>query len=476
MASLAASPVLVGAVTTLVTIVAVFLAYNANRGLPFVPTYDLRAELPNAANLVVGNEVRVGGARIGTVDSIVPVRRPDGSTRAVISMKLERAVEELPDDSTLMVRPRSALGLKYVEVNTGRSPRGFEAGDTIPVSNARPDPVEVDEVLSTFDQRTRIASRRNLVAFGDALTGRGDDLNAAIAAFRPLLSRLQPVASNLADPRTGLARFFRELGDAAGEAAPVAEQQAALFRNLATTFTALAGVADPFIQETISRSPPTLDRAIADFPRQRPFLRNVTALARELQPGAAALPSTAPALADALEAGRVTLREAPDLNARLASAFRALERFATDPNVPRGIRRLAATFASLRPTLRFLTPAQTVCNYGTLFFRNAASHLSEGDDRGTWQRFIIISVPGGRNSEGGPSRAPGNGPAVENHLHSNPYPNTAAPGQPRECEAGNEDYVVGRTLIGNQAGNQGAVTDGQLGRRSEGAASGGGGR
>ena len=30
---------LIGAATTLVVIVAVFLAYNANNGLPFVPTY-----------------------------------------------------------------------------------------------------------------------------------------------------------------------------------------------------------------------------------------------------------------------------------------------------------------------------------------------------------------------------------------------------------------------------------------------------
>ena len=39
--SIAANPVLIGAATTLVVIVGVFLAYNANNGLPFVPTYDL---------------------------------------------------------------------------------------------------------------------------------------------------------------------------------------------------------------------------------------------------------------------------------------------------------------------------------------------------------------------------------------------------------------------------------------------------
>ena len=38
--SLAASPTLVGAVTVLVVVVAVFLSYQANQGLPFVPTYQ----------------------------------------------------------------------------------------------------------------------------------------------------------------------------------------------------------------------------------------------------------------------------------------------------------------------------------------------------------------------------------------------------------------------------------------------------
>ena len=64
-AALAASPVLVGAVTVLVTIVAVFLSYNATSGLPFVPTYDLNANLPNAQQLVRGFEVRIGDSGQG---------------------------------------------------------------------------------------------------------------------------------------------------------------------------------------------------------------------------------------------------------------------------------------------------------------------------------------------------------------------------------------------------------------------------
>ena len=94
--SIVASPVLVGAVTVLIVLVAVFLAYNANNGLPFVPTYDVWAQLPGGANLVKGNEVRVGGFRVGVVDKIEPRVRPGAAQddRAV-HMKLDKSIEPL---------------------------------------------------------------------------------------------------------------------------------------------------------------------------------------------------------------------------------------------------------------------------------------------------------------------------------------------------------------------------------------------
>jgi hypothetical protein len=244
----------------------------------------------------------------------------------------------------------------------------------------------------------------------------------------------------------------------------VAETQASLFVNLDTTFTALASVARPFIQESISNSPPAEDAAIRGFPQQRPFIRNTAALFRELKPGVRVLPASAPLLADALEIGTDTLARTPEFNARLEDVFIALKNFTEEPLVEPGIERLNETVESLRPTLAFVTPAQTVCNYATLWFRNISSLLSVGDQNGTWQRFINIVTPAGPNNEGGPSSAPANGggPGNANYLHSNPYPNTAAPGQTRECEAGNEVFHVGRQVIGNVPGNQGTETDGQV--------------
>jgi len=458
-AGIAGNPVLIGAATILVVLVAVFLAYNANKGLPFVPTYELKAEVPSAANLVVGNDVRIGGSRVGFVGAIDAERRDDGSTIAVLTLTMERSVSPLPRDSTLIIRPRSALGLKYVEITRGKDARGYDDGATIPIASATPTPVEFDEVLSMFDDATRRAAAENTTGFGDAFAGRGESINTAIGAFRPLLRDIVPVAQNLSSPETNLRRFFGELGDTAAIVAPAAEAQAQLFVNLDTTFAALREVARPFIQDSITGGVPALDAAIRSFPIQRPFLRNTELLMRELQPGARALRTYAPTIADALEEGVKVLPRTPPFNRRLASLLEELQRFAEDPQVPRGLRATTNALNELQPPLAFLTPAQTKCNYVTLFFRNVASHLSEGDRNGTWQRFIIVPTPQGPNNEGSPSSGPANGPTEPNHLHTNPYPNTASPGQPKECEAGNEPYLRGRTVIGNVPGTQQDTTE-----------------
>jgi virulence factor Mce-like protein len=457
---IAGNPVLIGAATVLVIVVAVFLAYNANAGLPFVPTYTVKAELPSGANLVAGNDVRIGGSRVGAVDKISARQRKNGSTIAIVTMKLEKDVGPLPKDTTVLVRPRSALGLKYVELTRGKQSGGYKDGGTIPLRNATPQAVELDQVLNMFDDRTREAARVNTLGFGDALAGRGESINTAIGAFRPLLRDIIPVARNLTAPDTHLTRMFQTLADTTALLAPVAETQASLFRNLNTTMAALAEVARPYIQDSITTARPALDSAIRNFPIQRPFLHNTQVLFHDLRPGVRALRTAAPALSQALVIGTPTLRKSVALNRRLKPLLRELQTFSEDPMVSRGLRSATDTLAALRPTLRFVAPTQTQCNYVTEWFRNVSSLLSEGDSNGTWQRFIIVPTPNGPNSEGVQAAKPANGPTVDNHLHTDPYPNAAAPGQPKECEAGNEPYVAGKTITANAPGLQAAHTEG----------------
>jgi virulence factor Mce-like protein len=464
------NPTVIGALAVLITILAVFLAYNANNGLPFVQSYRLTAQVPNAAALVPGNEVRIGGVRVGIVESITPVAHKDGTYSADLAMKLDKTVEPLPEDSTVIIRSRSALGLKYVQIVRGTSDQGYAAGSVLPLSAARPEPVEFDQLLSTFDEPTQKNIQENLTEFGNALAGRGPDINAAIGALKPLLPRLERVMRNISDPQTGIGPFFTALEQTSAAVAPVAQTQAQMFVDLDTTLAAFADVARPYLQETISKTPVTLATASDTLPRIRPFLVNSRKLFVDLQPGTAAAAVSADTIASALRVGVPVLRATPQLNDQLPPTAASLRRFNDDSDVRQGIGRLIDLSESLGPALKFIAPSQSVCNYATLLFRNAADATSKGNANGNWQRANAINSPSGPNNEGGPSSAPANGGgdpsdplSRANFLHVNPYPNTAAPSQdPIECEAGNEPYAIGQKVIGNVPGNQGIRTEDQI--------------
>ena len=204
-----------------------------------------------------------------TTQGISPEVDPEtGETFAMLDLKLDPDVEPLPEDSTMIVRARSALGLKYLELVPGDSSEGFAAGSVVPREAARPEPVDIDDFLETFDEPTQVAIQANLVEFGNAVAGRGPDLNAALGELPATLRYLEPVAENLSAPETRFDRFIAGISAAAAEVAPVAEQQAEMFVNLDTTFTALARVA-PSIQETIVETPPTFAAATEGEERGR---------------------------------------------------------------------------------------------------------------------------------------------------------------------------------------------------------------
>jgi virulence factor Mce-like protein len=461
-AGLTASPTMVGALTVMVVVLAVFLAYNANNGLPFVPAYRVSVLVPNADTLVPGNEVRIGGVRVGAVESIEPEISENGDLSAKLDLKLDEDANPIPVDSTLIVRSRSALGLKYLEIDQGKSDEGFVEGSIIPLSAATPQPVELDTVLNTFDKPTQAAIQQNLMEFGDAVAGRGPTLNAAIGRLPGVLEVLQPVAHNLSSPRTDLAGFINALGATAAEVAPVAEDQARAFIGLDTTFTALAEVARPFIEESITEGVPTEETAIETLPRIRTLLANTTGLFDDLLPAATSLRKNSPTIANSLEIGAPVLAKSAQLNEQLAPTFESLLGLNNDTGARLGISAATLATDELGPLISFIAPAQTVCNYGALLAGNLTGVFTGGNDLGAWQRFIVFDVPKGPNNEGSPSSTFANGGGDgKNFLHSNPYPNTAAPGQTNECEAGNEEFIPNKAVIGNVPGNQGILTRGQ---------------
>ena len=431
---------MVGAVTVLITIVAVFLAYNANNGLPFVPTYRVSVVVPNAARLVKNNEVRIGGARVGVVESIDTTRVSPGQVAntateqgapvgtaaqasnnpnqtccvaAELNLKLDKSASPIPEDSIFRVRYKSTFGLKYLEITRGvgkPAPEGYvfdgldDSGscrlptDPATFASSIPDSAkngcfqkqtEFDAINNTFDTKTRSNVRKNLVGFGGAFAGRGASLNEAISALRPLFVNLKPVSEVLADPHTQLRRFIEALGRTARIVAPVAVQQAELFRNASVAFAAIAS--DPgALQASISEAAPLLTEGPSLLRRERPFLTEFAELSRRLNPGVRDLRISIPTLNAAITTGTPVLNSTPPINHKLAGVLVSLKKLVQQPSTKTSIQRLQETFDTAKPLAKWVAPAQTVCNYWNYFFTMLPEHLSERDQIGFQQRIALV--------------------------------------------------------------------------------------
>ncbi|HWJ49452.1 MAG TPA: MlaD family protein, partial [Solirubrobacteraceae bacterium] len=382
--SLASNPLLIGAVTTLILVVAVFLSYNANNGLPFVPTYNIKVELPEGAGLQPSNQVRIAGSRVGVVSSLtIHQDKGTGRVSAIANLKLEK----------------------------GHSSATIRAGHTIPVSQTT-EPVNIDELFNMFDKKTRTAIKVNTNNFGDGLAGRGLGLNNTIAALRPLVTKAIPVLHNLALPKTGLAQLFEGLDRAASQTANVANANAEGWSDADTFFTAWASVTKSLEEATVG-GPASLEQATYSLPHEAPFLEKAATFMHLLRPGASALRAVAPHLGHAFAEGAVNLKAATALNARLAESAEAFAAFAQNPLVTLGLEDFTQTLQIANPLLAGFAPIQAQCNYVTLAFRNLASMETENIGVGTVVRAAPVLAPSGPNNEGFPSSAPANGGSTE---------------------------------------------------------------
>jgi virulence factor Mce-like protein len=445
--SVFANPVLVGAVAVLVILVAVFLAYDANQGLPFVPTRELKVDIADGSNLVPGNDVREGGYRIGIVSSVDPILLPGGQTAAQLTLQLSASRGKVPIDSQITVLSKSALGLKYVDLIKGQSSDVYPEGATMPISQTKV-PVQLDQIFDTFNDPTRTAIQQDLVGFGDTFAARGSSLNETIQSLPPLLGHLRPVTQYLAAPPTELMRALDSLNRFMSTVSPVAQTNAQLFTDMATTFHAISQ-SPPNLEATIAQSPSTLQVSTASLKTQQPVLADLTTLGQNLAPATAQLPPTLPVLDPAIEAGTQTLARSPVLNANLQQAMGALKTLALAPGTNVALNALVSTVNTLNPMVRYLGPYQTVCNDWNYMWTYLADVVSERTSFGFAQRGMLMSAdplqPNNPASE--PATAPVNGGGPDLPIGGNAYFHGQVYGAAvdnnglADCESGQRGYV-----------------------------------
>ena len=199
---------------------------------------------------------------------------------AEATLKLDKKAGDVPVDSPVAIRPRSVLGLKYVEL-TARDDRSARSrdGDTLPVAQAtRPGRARpVPEHLRRAHAR-RLAARTSR-GFGDALRLPRRGLNETIEDAPRFLAHLEPVMRRAGRPRHA-ARAASSASSATPRASsrPVADRYAHGFTAGGGHVRGVVARPRPRSRQTIEKSAPTLTPGIRVLPRAAPVPRRPRAL------------------------------------------------------------------------------------------------------------------------------------------------------------------------------------------------------
>ena len=439
----ASSPILVGAVTVLVVIVAVFLAYNANNGLPFVSTYNLKARVPNADALVKGNEVRIGGVRVGIVKSVVPVQLEQrrGRRRTLAQPRQERrtAAGRLDDHDPAEVgarpqvppgHPRQLLQGLRRRRNDPAHRRQAGTGRHRPVlrhvrqADPRRDPPEPGR-LRQRPRRPRPAAERS----DRRPAARSSSTASRCCARSSHRAPTSPASGGRS--RTSRRRSPRSPRPRRASSSPSTAPSPPSPASPAPTSRKRSKKA----RRRSTRSTPTCRRCA---PSSSDSGRFFTAL----QPGAKALAETSPMIAESLHAGVPALNASPVLNNQLQPTAEALVDFQEAPGVFNGLDLLTDTNKLLKPGAELhRAGADRSATTSTLAFRNLANASERRQRaRATGSTSSPSSRRKGRTARAARPRRPANGPETRQiTFTTTPTRKPRAPGQRTSLRSGQRE-------------------------------------
>ena len=176
---------------------AVLVGVTLSGRAPGGPADDYHAIFANASNLVAGDEVRVAGIRVGTVDKLSIM----DENQVLVTFSAQRTVG-LTAGTHAAVKYKNLVGDRYLELTAGDG-RKLVADGTIPVSQTAP-ALDLDALFNGFkpllaalspDQVNRVSTELVTVLQGEG--GTVDDLLAALASVTSTLADRDQVIGDL---------------------------------------------------------------------------------------------------------------------------------------------------------------------------------------------------------------------------------------------------------------------------------------
>jgi phospholipid/cholesterol/gamma-HCH transport system substrate-binding protein len=359
-------------------------------------TYEVKIPFDEATQLAQQSDVRISGVNVGKVQTIE--LSPNGK-EALATAAIDDRYAPLPASTRAMLRTKTLLGETYIELTPG-SRQGPEPADgaTLPAANVA-ESVQLDEIFRTFNGKTRAAFQEWMRESAVAINGQGQNLSYALGSLEPTFTELDKLFRVLDSQRLAVGQ---------------------LFRNGATTFTALRGQegelanlirsSDAVFSTTAARNrdiealfrafPTFLDESRLTFSQLKGFSENADPLMRQLVPAAEELSPTLIALSKLAPESQALFEGLGPVIKRAPTGFAAFRKLFRD-EFPPLLRAVEPFVRNLNPILVGLKLYKTDL---TAFFANLAATFSgelplpEGASENA-ERPHYLRVVGGMNPE-----------------------------------------------------------------------------
>ncbi len=254
------------AVSCFVLLLFLWIAFGGP--VPFkAKSYRITAYFPEAAQLTVESDVRIGGVSVGKVKEtgVAPASvRINGNdaTEAVIEIKPQYA--PISEDAEAILRQKTLLGETYIELTSGTEPgsgeptAGVSLGAQGGLSDAEAEEIEavpedgtlgpsqtteanqIDEFFNALDEEARMSFRRWQASAAVAVRDRGLDLNDALGNLAPFITDTSDLLEVLDRQEEALRGVVRDTGTTFEALSERGSELTDAIRGGRNTFSALA--------------------------------------------------------------------------------------------------------------------------------------------------------------------------------------------------------------------------------------------
>ncbi len=339
-----------GALVLAVAVVAVLLLRGS-------ATHEYAMYFQNAGQLVKGDDIQIGGRRIGTIKEITLT----SGNEAKVLAEVQEPYAPLRTGTRATIRQTSLSGIanRYIALTPAPdSAKEIEDGGELR-ADVTTAPVDLDQLFNTLDEKTRKDLQNVIQGFSAQFEDKGPEANAAARYFNPALSTSRRLVNQLNEDSGALSRFLVNSSEAVTALAERRDDLAGLVSNSNTVAGAVAQESDA-LAVTLQRLPGTLRKANTTFVNLRATLDDLDVLVEESKPATRRLAPFFRELRPLLRESRPTIRDLRTLIRRAGPDNDLVEATRKLPGLQRvatpAFQHSTEALQDLQPILEFIRP------------------------------------------------------------------------------------------------------------------------